>query len=89
MPSNLKTIACSSFTDNSPLQMGTSFEHRFNYDLLMAHVFKVNINQSYFKLVLHFPKATTRLGLVAYGLKYFGFSSQPMSLVQSKEFYRQ
>ena len=51
VPSNLKTIEYCTLTDNTPLQMGTSFEHNFNYDLLMVHVFEATINQSYCKLV--------------------------------------
>lgn len=50
--SNLKAIENSTFTDNIPLQVGTSFEHSFYYDLLIRHVqfvFKATINQSYCK----------------------------------------
>ena len=35
IPSNLKAIENSTFTDNIPLQVGKSFEHSFYYDLLI------------------------------------------------------
>ena len=52
--------------------MGTSFEHNFNYDLLMVHVFKATINQSYCKYNTSLRKPQdVRLGLVAQELFWF------------------
>lgn len=64
IPSNLKAIENSTFTDNIPLQVGKSFEHSFYYDLLIGHVFKATINQSYCKY---------NTSLRQTWIKFFGF----------------
>ena len=62
--------------------MGTNFEHNFNYDLLMVHVFKATINQSYCKYNTSLRQPQD---LVWLPMDYYGFSSQAISLLQSRE----